>query len=67
MCSRGKFRRSLYNVCPLCEEEGNTREHAINDWRKLKKVRENLRRNLKREYQSEQRKNKLRFNKALHF
>ena len=47
MCNNSKFRKSLYDVFPLCKKEANTRKHEVNECRELKEVREKLRRNLK--------------------
>ena len=47
MCNRGKFRKSLYDVCPLCKEKENNREHAANERRETEEIGEELWRNLK--------------------
>ena len=50
MCIRGKFRKSLYELCPLCNKKENSREHAVNECREMNEIREELRRNLRENF-----------------
>ena len=47
MCNRGRFRKSLYELYPLCNEKESNREHTVNECREMEEIREELRRKLK--------------------
>ena len=50
MSNRGKFRKSLYELCPLCNEKENNRDHAVNECRGMKEIREELRGKLRENF-----------------